>query len=159
MHRIAEKTGAQAYMMPVPFIANSVEDKEVMLSQHGVRQVFDMAMGSTMKLVGIGTVEPAAQLVEAGMIDVSEINAISASGAVGEILGHFFTAKGQRIDNGLTARTMTIPLDLQRRDNIVALAGGPTKISAIQAVLASGLINGLITDELTAVALLDATAD
>lgn len=54
---------------------------------------------------------------------------------------------------------MTIPLDLQRRDNIVALAGGPTKISAIQAVLASGLINGLITDELTARALLDATAD
>lgn len=92
-------------MMPVPFIANSVEDKEVMLSQHGVRQVFDMAMDSAMKLVGIGTVEPAAQLVEAGMIDVSEINAISASGAVGEILGHFFTAKGQRIDNGLTART------------------------------------------------------
>ena len=159
MHRIAEKTGAQAYMMPVPFIANSVEDKEVMLSQHGVRQVFDMAMGSAMKLVGIGTVEPAAQLVEAGMIDVSEINAISASGAIVEILGHFFTAKGQRIDNGLTARTMTIPLDLQRRDNIVALAGGPTKISAIQAVLASGLINGLITDELTARALLDATAD
>lgn len=60
MHRIAENTGAQAYMMPVPFIANSVEDKEVMLSQHGVRQVFDMATGSALKLVGIGTVEPAA---------------------------------------------------------------------------------------------------
>lgn len=61
------------------------------------------------------------------MIDVSEINAISASGAVGEILGHFYNAKGQRIDNGLTARTMTIPLDLQRRDNIVPLAGGQRK--------------------------------
>lgn len=155
MHRIAEKTGAQAYMMPVPFFANTVEDKDVLLSQHGVRQVFDMATSSTVKIVGIGTVEPAAQLVEAGMINVDEINDISASGAVGEMLGHFFNAKGQRIDNRLTARTLAIPLDTQRRDNIVALAGGPTKVEALRAVLASGLLNGLITDELTARALLE----
>lgn len=154
MHRIAQKTGAQAYIMPVPFFANTVKDRDVLLSQHGVSQVFEMAASSAVKLVGIGTVEPAAQLVEAGMIGIHEINAISASGAVGEILGHFFNAHGQHIDNGLTARTMAISLDTRRRDNIVALAGGPTKVEALRAVLASGLLNGLITDELTAHALL-----
>ena len=154
MHRIAEKTGAQAYMMPVPFFANTVEDREVLLSQRGVSEVFSMAAGSTVKLVGIGTVKPAAQLVEAGLIAVQEINDISAAGAIGEMLGHFFDARGQRITNGLTARTMAVPLDAHRRENIVALVGGQSKVAATKAVLASGLLSGLITDEQTAQALL-----
>lgn len=154
MHRIAEKTGAQAYMMPVPFFANTVEDREVLLSQRGVSEVFSMAAGSTVKLVGIGTVEPAAQLVEAGLIAVQEINDISAAGAIGEMLGHFFDARGQRITNSLTARTLAVTLDARRRENIVALVGGQSKVAATKAVLASGLLSGLITDEQTAQTLL-----
>lgn len=154
MHRIAEKTGARAYIMPVPFFANTVEDRDVLLSQRGVSQIFAMAAASTLKLVGIGTVEPAAQLVEAGMLEAQEMHEISASGAVGEMLGHFFDARGQRIDNSLTARTLAIPLDPHGRDNIVALVGGAAKVPALRAVLASGLLRGLITDELTAQALL-----
>ena len=157
MHRIAEKTGAQAYMMPVPFFANTVEDREVLLAQRGVSEVFSMAADSKVKLVGIGTLEPAAQLVEAGLITVQEINDISAAGAVGEMLGYFFDARGQRITNSLTARTIAIPLDTRRRENIVALVGGQSKIAAIQAVLASGFLSGLITDEQTAQMLLAET--
>lgn len=154
MHRIAERTGAKAYMMPIPFFANTSEDRQVLLSQRGVSEIFEMATASAIKLVGIGTVEPATQLVEAGMITADEMNDISGSGAVGEMLGHFFDARGQRIENGLTARSVAVPLDDCRHDNIVALAGGPGKVDAIRAVLASGLIGGLIIDELTAQALL-----
>ena len=154
MHRIAEKTGAQAYMMPVPFFANTQEDRDVLLKQRGVSEVFAMAAQSEVKLVGIGTVEPAAQLVEAGMIDKAEINDISAAGAVGELLGHFFDANGQMIHNSLTARTLSVELDLAHRAEIVALVGGLSKVDAIRAVLASGLVTGLITDELTAQALI-----
>ncbi|KNC11829.1 ERI operon repressor [Pantoea sp. RIT-PI-b] len=155
MHRIAEKTGAQAYMMPVPFFANTQEDRDVLLAQRGVSEVFAMAAQSEVKLVGIGTVEPAAQLVEAGMIDEAEINDISSSGAVGELLGHFFDAKGQMIHTSLTARTLSVELDLAHRAEIVALAGGASKVAAIRAVLASGLVTGLITDEMTAQALVN----
>lgn len=154
MHRIAEKTGAQAYMMPVPFFANTQEDREVLLKQRGVSEVFAMAAQSEVKLVGIGTVEPAAQLVEAGMIDEAEINDISGSGAIGELLGHFFDAHGQMIHTTLTARTLSVELDLANRAEIVALAGGASKVAAIRAVLASGLVTGLITDELTAQSLI-----
>lgn len=154
MHRIAEKTGAQAYMMPVPFCANTREDRDVLLAQRGVHEVFSMAEASEVKLVGIGTVEPAAQLVEAGMIDEAEIHEIAASGAVGELLGHFFDASGQMIHNSLTARTLSVPLELGHHADIVALAGGSSKVAALRAVLASGLVTGLITDEQTARALL-----
>ena len=88
--------------------------------------------------------------MEAGLIAVQEINDISAAGAIGEMLGHFFDARGQRITNSLTARTLAVTLDARRRENIVALVGGQSKVAATKAVLASGLLSGLITDEQTA---------
>ena len=69
MHRISEKTGARAYVMPVPFFANTVEDREVLLAQRGVDEVFRMAQSATLKVVGIGTVDPDAQLVTSRMIE------------------------------------------------------------------------------------------
>ena len=36
IQRLAEKTGAEAYLLPVPFFANSIADKKVLLSQLGM---------------------------------------------------------------------------------------------------------------------------
>jgi DNA-binding transcriptional regulator LsrR (DeoR family) len=38
MHRIAEKTGTQAYVMPVPFFANTEEDREVLKASAASRR-------------------------------------------------------------------------------------------------------------------------
>jgi DNA-binding transcriptional regulator LsrR (DeoR family) len=157
MHLLAEKTEAQAYVMPVPFFANSVEDRAVLLAQRGIADVLHMAQSASLKLVGIGTVSFEAQLVVSGLIQQSEIEAISAEGGLGEMLGHFFDDAGAIIDTPLTKRTIAASLgdDPGTGGRIVALAGGPHKIRAIRAVLASGRLHGLITDERTARALLD----
>lgn len=154
MHRIAEKTGAQAHVMPVPFFANTAEDRQVLLSQRGVREVFDLANHADLKVVGIGTVEADAQLVSSGMIEPKEIKAISAGGGVGELLGHFFDSHGRLLDTTLTARTLAVSFHGKAEDNIVAIAGGPDKVGAIKAVLASRKLTGLITDDRTAKAVL-----
>ncbi len=153
MHRIAEKTGARAYVMPVPFFANTAEDREVLLAQRGVAEVFAMAQGAGLKLVGIGTVEVDAQLVASGMIEPKEIKAIQAAGGVGELLGHFFDAEGRILQTQLTARTLAVSF-AEAGDQIVAIAGGPDKVQAIRAVLSSRHLRGLITDEATARALI-----
>ncbi|MEA2782490.1 MAG: hypothetical protein QOK29_4034, partial [Rhodospirillaceae bacterium] len=72
MHRLAERTGAQAYVMPVPFVANTAEDREVLLGQRGISDVFDLASRSDLMFVGIGTAEREASLVATGMIEHSE---------------------------------------------------------------------------------------
>jgi len=113
-----------------------------------------MAEGAEVKLVGIGTVEAAAQLVEAGMVEEGEMLDISASGGVGELIGHFFDRHGRVINTQLTARMLAVSLDANRADKIVAIAGGENKVEAIRAVLSSGLLHGLITDEVTASALI-----
>lgn len=152
MHRIAEKTGARAYVMPVPFFANTAEDREVLLAQRGVAEVFAMAKLAALKLVGIGTVEMDAQLVASGMIEPKEIKAIQAAGAAGELLGHFFDPAGNILQTQLTARTLAVSF-AETGDQITAIAGGPDKVQAIRAVLSSRRLKGLITDEATARAL------
>ncbi|KQS83622.1 MULTISPECIES: sugar-binding transcriptional regulator [unclassified Rhizobium] len=150
IHRLAEKTGTQAYVMPVPFFANTEEDREVLLSQRGVSEIFELATRADLKLVGIGTVDSQAHLVQSGMLEPGELEEIAALGGVGELLGHFFDRKGRILQTSVTARTLAASFSDKGPDRIVAIAGGPMKTEAIRAVLHSHKLHGLITDERTA---------
>lgn len=154
MHYIAEKTGMRAYVLPVPFFANTSEDREVLLAQRGVREIIDLANRATLKFVGLGTVDTHAQLVRSGMIEAREIEDIAAAGGVGEILGYFFDSNGRILETTLTARTLSASLPQPSTGRLVAVAGGQRKIDAIRAVLRSRCLHGLITDERTAEGLL-----
>lgn len=154
MHRVAAKTGTQAYVMPVPFFANTAEDREVLLAQRGVNEVFQLARGAALKVVGIGTVDNQAHLVKTGMLQPEEIEEIAGLGGVGEVLGHFFDRKGRMLETSVTARTLSASFSESGNDRVVAIAGGPAKLAAIRAVLHGHRIQGLITDEKTARGLL-----
>lgn len=154
MHTLAEKTGAQAFVMPVPFFANSEGDRAVLLSQPGVRDIFDLSNSATLTFVGMGTADAGAQLVASGMIEAREIAEINAAGGVGEMMGYFFDATGRVLDTTLSARTLSVDLNRGQDQRIVVIAGGAEKVAAIRAVLNSGRLSGLITDEATARALM-----
>ena len=154
MHTLAEKTGAQAFVMPVPFFANSEGDRAVLLSQPGVRDIFDLSNSATLTFVGMGTADAGAQLVASGLIEAREIAEINAAGGVGEMMGYFFDATGRVLDTTLSARTLSVDLNRGQDQRIVVIAGGAEKVAAIRAVLNSGRLSGLITDEATARALM-----
>lgn len=153
LHWIAAKTGAPAYTMPVPLLANSVEDRTVLLNQKGVKEVFSMANNADIKFIGIGTVAQTAQLVASGPIKPEEIIEIARSGAVGELMGHFYDENGRIIETSLSARMLSVSLEGHKGD-VIAVSGGEEKVEAIRAALKGGLLTGLITDELTARAVL-----
>ncbi|MHA6644019.1 sugar-binding transcriptional regulator [Mesorhizobium sp. A623] len=154
IHRLAERTGAQAYVMPLPFVANTVEDRDVLLGQRGIGDVFDLAARSDLMFVGIGTAEREASLVATGMIEHSEIDEVKREGGVGELLGHFFDDRGRPVETALSERMLALPRERLKGRRIVAVAGGQVKVRAIKAVLESRYLSGLITDETTARALL-----
>ncbi len=155
IQRLAEKTGAEAYLLPVPFFANSIADKKVLLSQLGIGDVIEMADAASLLIVGIGEASAESFLHMGGMVGAEEIAAVRKAGAAGEVLGHFFTLDGRHIANDLSDRALAPDPDRLRGRRIVAIAGGTTKVAAIRAVLASRLLHGLITDETTARQLLD----
>ncbi len=153
IHRLAERTGAEAYVLPLPFYANSVEDRAVFLEQRGVSAIMEMGIGATLRVVGIGTMEADASILSTGMIEREEFEAARRAGGAGEILGHIFSLRGKLIENDFSARTLSMSAADIGRQKTVAIAGGRTKIDAIRGVLASGLIHGVIIDERTAKAL------
>jgi len=156
--RLAQRLGVQAFVMPVPFMANSLTDRGVLLSQRDSAEAFALAAQSDLMLVGVGATDREASLVTGGMIEPAEIDELRRLGAVGEVLGHFFDIDGRPIETDLTRRIVTLPLDRLRRGRMVVIAGGAAKVDAIRAALASGLVRGFITDERTARSIIEAGA-
>ena len=150
IHRLAETTGAEAYFMPAPLFADSLEDKQVLTAQKSIRHVLELAASATLHLVGIGEVGPQSQLQATGMIREDELTAAARAGAVGELLGTFLDAGGRPVTADINGRAVAVPLDNLRGKEVVAIAGGSSKTAAIAAVLASRAVTSLITDEATA---------
>jgi DNA-binding transcriptional regulator LsrR (DeoR family) len=150
IHRLAERTSADAYVMPVPFFANSARDRAVLESQFGVSDVIDMARQASIYIAGIGEVDRHSFIATAGMVDEDDIEEVRKSGAQGEMLGQFFREDGSHAPNSVSERALAPRLTDLKSRKIVALAGGAAKTQAIRAILKSGLLHGLITDEATA---------
>ncbi len=155
IHRIVERTGAEAYVLPVPFCLNSAEDRAVLMAQRGIDEVFALARSATLRFVGIGTVDGQdASLATSGMIEPQEFEEVARAGGCGELLGHFFDAGGRRVETELSGRLASLPFEDLNGGKLIAVAGGSAKPAAMRAVLSSGLLHGLLTDERTASALL-----
>lgn len=156
IHRLAEKTGAEAYLLPVPVFANAASDRRIMLAQRGVAETLDMAARATLFLLGIGEVGGNAFLPTAGLFTEEDVSDLLRAGAVGEILGRYLDVNGRLANTALHDRVIAAqPTAMSGRD-VIAVAGGEAKTVAIRSVLRSGMLTGLITDEPTARRLLDA---
>jgi DNA-binding transcriptional regulator LsrR (DeoR family) len=150
VYRLVERTGAESYFMPVPFFADSVEAKQVLMAQQSLRDVFELARRAELSVVGIGQIAAGAHLLEAGMITEAELEDARLHGAVGEVLGQFLNEHGEPVAADVNARAIGLKIDDLRGREVVAIAGGSGKARAIDAVLKSKVITGLITDEATA---------
>ena len=84
------------------------------------------------------------------MVDEEDVDEVMKTGACAELLGHFFSEEGEHLPNSVSGRALAPRFAELKRHRIVALAGGTSKTRAIRAILAHGLLFGLITDEATA---------
>ena len=106
-------------------------------------------------LFGVGPIETGT-LHSQQMISDEEAAGLKKRGLIGDFLGHFFTREGKFVETEIEARLVSIPLDtLSKIPQKVALAGGEDKVESIRGALKTGIIDTLITDEDTAVAILE----
>lgn len=154
IHQLAEKTGASAFVMPIPFFVNTIDNKAIILEQFGIGEVLELARTTSLKVVGIGSVDNDASIVASVMVESAEMEAVKGAGGVGELLGHFYNARGELVETDLSDRTMGLASKDLNEANVLAVAGGKTKVHAINAILNSRLLRGLITDERTARAII-----
>ncbi|KKX33268.1 sugar-binding transcriptional regulator [Rhizobium sp. LC145] len=148
--KMADLITAKCFPMPVPVIASSQQERATLHSQPGIRQTLGLAARADVAFVGVGDVGPQAALFIDGFIAKDELALLQSAGAVGEIVGWTFDKDGRLIKGITNDRVASAPIPSCDRTLVIGVAKGERKLAALYGALRGHLINGLITDALTA---------
>ena len=152
--------GTTAYSMhlfltPSPLVVSSRQVRDALLDEKSLQDVSTMTEYADMSVVGIGAAVEGATVLRNGILNEGELTVLKMQGAVGDVLNHFMDKDGNLIQTEIEDRVISTDLDkLRQLKNVVGVAGGKDKVSAIKAVLNRGYLNVLITDSDTAAELL-----
>jgi DNA-binding transcriptional regulator LsrR (DeoR family) len=126
-----------------------------LLNEPEVQHVMNMAQHADIAMVGIGSLKTSTEFEGFGYKSQKELDLLKKRGAVGEMHGEYFNSVGEPLELQHHHRLISIRLEtLRKMKHVVGVAGGADKIEALQAALKGGFIHSLITDEMTAGALL-----
>lgn len=147
---------ARLWLTPAPLLVSNGELRDALRAEPDIREIERMVPLSAMSVVGIGHMGEDATIIQNGILTKNDFTILHMKGAVGDVLSHFIDEKGQVVSPDLERRLLSTPLEvLKKLDNVIGVAGGESKESAILAVLQGGYLDVLITDEDTAAHLLD----
>jgi len=150
------RSNATSYIVPAPFIASTAEMAAAIREEPSVKDILNLSSLASYTIVGIGGVSEKATVVREGNMTANDLLRLRAESAVGDILGYFVDKDGRVLDVSIHKRLISTPPEvLKTFPNVIAVAGGVEKAEAIDAVLKTGCINILITDEETAKAVLE----
>jgi len=158
-----------AYALPVQLIGpmnGVIRERRRLLRNPEIRRIFNRAQNVDIALVGIGMIGEET----AGFCSLAESYGVSprrltALGVVGEINYQPFDRRGRIVDRrelrNLTSRVLAVSAEelrgLSQRygRHVIAVAGGKGKLPAIRGAMAGRFANVLITDEATALGLVE----
>jgi DNA-binding transcriptional regulator LsrR (DeoR family) len=153
--KMADSIRARHFPFPLSVFASSSEERDLLHKQPMIQQTLQLAANADVSFVGIGELGPQAPLFLDGFVSEVALRALQDAGAVGEIVGWTFDAKGELIQGLTNDRVASAPIPSRDTGLVIGAAIGARKLPAIRGALANRLVNGIITDELTARALLD----
>ena len=153
--RIGDRVRAPYYPMPLPVIATTVHEKNLLLEQKSLRNIVDLAEQASVTFVGIGAIDQNAALLRDGFVRPDEIRSLMRAGAAGEITGWAFDAKGELIEGLTNDRVLSVPLTKPAKRKLIGVVMMADRIKAVRAALFGKLVNGLIINEAMASALLE----
>lgn len=154
--KLAELTQAQYFPMPLPMHASTPEQRDLLLGVASVQRIFAMAEDADIWLSGISRIDDDAILYRDGFITRDELLELIRLGAVAENVGWAFDAQGRILEEGTNTRITSIRPRIGSSRPSICIAHGPTKLLPLRTALRGRIVNGLITDEWTATALLEA---
>jgi len=145
-----------ATVIPTPIVASTPQLATALKAEPAIKQVLRQACDVDQAVVGVGTPTADATIVQMGYLAAADVRPLRDLGVVGDILGQFFDSAGRVVDLPIHARRIGIELaDLARIPKVVGVAGGEHKAEAILGALRGGFLDVLVTNEHTALRLLE----
>lgn len=151
---------AKLYLMPSPLLASTKVLAEAMRQESSLNEISRMALLSKITVVGIGSMSENATIIKTGILTKNDLLYLQMQGAVGDVLSHFMDKDGNPVNADIEDRLMSASLEtLKSLDNVIGVAAGLHKTGAISAALRGKYIDILITDESTALQLLESSSE
>lgn len=149
----AQRLGGFCYYLHAPAEASSRQVYEALLADTGVSEVMGLWDRIDWAVVGVGSAQhaetPEFQAYVRRMTDLG-------TRPVADLCHNLVDADGRPCVPPDENHIIAVNLDqLRRAERVVAVAGGAHKVPAIKAALRTGVIDVLLTDETTAVGLID----
>lgn len=156
--QFAELFNAEGYLISAPAIVDSTNTKHALLEHCGLDQILQMAESCDVALLSCGGISSLTTSYRLGHVSEAERLSMVDAGAVGDVLYNFLDADGQTVDHPVNDRSISLSMErLKRVPEKILISGGPEKTEIMLATLKSVGPSVLITDENTAIRLLEAS--
>ena len=152
----ARSANGTATLLPVPAVLGHAATRVALERDPTIASVLALGRRAPVICFGMGSMAPDSVLLQSGFVTAEEQAELRAKGAVGDILSRYIDADGAIVDESFEART--IGLELRHcvdREFSIGVAAGEAKHAIARACLRAGYVNVLVTDERTALFLLD----
>ena len=153
--RLAGLVDAECFHIAAPVFTSNVATRRSLMSQRGLRDVFERANRIELAMLSVGDLSDEATTVQCGLLDPGELASLRAAGAVGDVLCHFVGADGTLVDHPINQRVMAYhPTLLRTIPKVVLTSGSVRKVPALLAAIKLTQAHTLITDDTTAIEML-----
>lgn len=151
-HRLGALLDARVSLLNAPLVVDREELASELRADRSIKRTLKIAAQADVALVGIGaTVPSVSSLLRAGYVDEEGLAALARMGAVGDVCGHHFTIDGELIDLELNRRIIAITAEgLRGIPRVIGVAAGGPKVDAILGAARAGVVDVVVTDDVTA---------
>lgn len=148
--QLAFTAGGEAFPIYAPLVVSEESAARALRSQPMVAAAMSQWGRITRAAIAVGSWDPpASQLWDA--VSPEERTRLRRRGVVAEVGGTLLAEDGSLVESTLPARCISMSTEqLRAIPSVVAVAGGPAKQRAVRAVLHSGLVSAVVTDETAA---------
>lgn len=151
---IVKLWGGEFLTLSTPAFVSDKKTRDFFLASDQIKFVWQRLRQADAAVVGVASLVNSVY-TERGVLNPGDISHLKDCGAVGEICGRFFDAKGKECASRWRDRIISIELEyLKKIPNVIGIAAGAERAPAVLAALKGGFIKSLLIDESGAQALL-----
>ncbi len=144
--RCADVLRAETIRLPAPLYADA-STVASMRSDSVISRTLNAGRHADVMLFGVGAASTSGTLFEGSYLDTRMLDDLVSRGAVGEIGGRFFDAKGNAVTTELQQRAVSVPLeDIKACQKTILIASGVAKHHAALGALRGKLARLLVCD-------------
>ncbi|MFD2703522.1 sugar-binding transcriptional regulator [Paenibacillus shunpengii] len=155
-YELSKKLGGRSESLYAPSMVETEELKEQLTHLPHIQSVLAEGKRVDLAVVGIGNPYTMSTLERFGYLSEQVLSELKKLGTAADINSRFINHYGQVVDHSINRKVIGMNLEhLKQVGQVVGLAFGMHKIESITAALRGGWIQMLVTDEATAVQLIN----